>query len=154
MGVRKRVINFVVVHLPTLIQSDWPDKVDVLARCCTRALLKYRTVPLIISPRVSMPLRFPSLALALALFGCAGQESPAPHCPDAPARSAPVESVPAASDDPPEALGAANDSVLVGDPPILVAGPLSQLPGDWTVRATDVSSAREGAATLRAFRTG
>jgi hypothetical protein len=95
-----------------------------------------------------------TLALALALSACAGQEPPAPTTSPGPAASVPVVSAPAASDRPPEELVPASDSVLVGDPPILVAGPLRRLPGDWTVRTTDVPPAREAAATLRAVRTG
>lgn len=95
-----------------------------------------------------------AIALSLSLFGCAGQESPAPTRQAAPATSTPVESTPDASATPSGDLVAANDSVLVGDPPILVPGALSELPSDWTVRTTDLASGREGAATLHAVRTG
>lgn len=101
-------------------------------------------------------------ALALALSACAGEEPPAPNTSSRPTASAPTASAPAASARhepsrtarPAGGLVPASDSVLVGDPPSLVAGPLSRLPGDWTVRTTDVPPAREGAATLRAVRTG
>lgn len=92
------------------------------------------------------------IAFTLALSACAGQEPPAPN-----ASSAPTEAVrhePSRTARPAGGLVNGSDSMLVGDPPILVAGPLSQLPGDWTVRTTDVPSAREGASTLRAVRTG
>lgn len=96
-------------------------------------------------------------ALALALSACAWQEPPAPNTSSRPMASAPAASAPAASartDRPAGGLVPASDSVLVGDPPSLVAGPHSRLPTDWTVRTTDVPPAREGAATLRAVRTG
>lgn len=91
-----------------------------------------------------MSARFRLLSLALALSACTAQEGPA----DAP--SSPGAGSGRTTSD----ADLSGDSVLVGDPPTLVPGPLGRLPRNWTVNTADVPSAREGAATLLSVRTG
>ncbi|WP_412061547.1 hypothetical protein [Rubrivirga sp. IMCC45206] len=92
------------------------------------------------------------LTLATVLSACGGQDPPAPRTPSAPAAPAPLSPSETAHLD--TSVAPSGDSVWVGDPPSLVAGPLRELPGDWTVRTTDVAAQREGMATLLTVRTG
>ncbi|HEX8385007.1 MAG TPA: hypothetical protein VF576_02430 [Rubricoccaceae bacterium] len=88
--------------------------------------------------------------VALAACGREAPVAPAPApAPSAPAPSAPATPAPVPRDEPP-----GGDSILVGDPPTLVPGPLGRLPEEWTVQTTDLPSAREGVAMLREVRTG
>jgi hypothetical protein len=86
------------------------------------------------------------LLVALAACGVEPRRVSAPDTPPPP--SAPLPGSTTRGPSP------AGDSVLVGDPPTLVPGPLGRLTGEWTVQTTDVPAAREGVATLREVRTG
>lgn len=90
-------------------------------------------------------MRYALCLASLALSACFGQERPVPED-----TSQETATAAAASQD----SVLAGDSILVGDPPTLVPGPLGRLPRDWTVNTADVPSAREGAATLLSVRTG
>lgn len=89
-----------------------------------------------------------SLGLALLLAACGAPGDPSPPPADTTAGS-PVTGPPAP---PPGADSTASDSILVGDPPTLVPGPLRTLPRDWTTRTTDLARPGAPTATLREVR--
>jgi hypothetical protein len=85
--------------------------------------------------------------IALPLHACrddapAGPPAETPATPPEPAAPAPAAA-------PPDSQ---SDSILVGDPPTWVPGPLRSPPADWTPRTTTVARG-DGVATLTEFRT-
>jgi hypothetical protein len=100
-------------------------------------------------------LLMPALRLALAfsllaLAACApdSAETPAHGTPPPPAD----EATPSADRPAESAPDSAADSVLVGDPPTAVPGPLTAPPRTWTARSTDVAPGRAGVAVLQEVR--
>jgi hypothetical protein len=93
-----------------------------------------------------------TIALLLALAACAPETEP-PEAEPAAEAIPPGPPADASAPDDADAPVETGDSVLVGDPPTWVPGPLRTPPADWTERTVDVT--REGGvATLRAVRTG
>jgi len=86
------------------------------------------------------------LAAALGLAACTsdeGESSDAPAEPPTEAAGGPAADT---------AARPADDSVLVGDPPTRVPGPLNAPPAAWTMRTTHVEHSPEGGALVTAFR--
>ena len=80
----------------------------------------------------------------IALAGCTGE--PAETQPTAAGVDSPVVTQPS-----PPRVDSASDSILVGDPPTAVPGPLSAPPRTWTAQTTHVSR-QTGVSTLRDVR--
>src|SRR5690606_25597589 len=103
-------------------------------------------------PMSKLPLSGHALALLLGLTLVACASEPEVEPPTAPPSPAPADTTRAEA--PAEDSTLAGDSILVGDPPTWVPGPLHAPPADWTAGVVDVARDDTPAAVLRDVRAG